>query len=179
MRRLLYLLPLATMILTGCMGDDKVEKQYAEWKTRNDQYIVEFEKATASGSNGYTKIVPEWGPQNSVFIKWHNDRSLTERNLKPLSTSTVNITYAMEDIDGKSLGDSFSLTTWGDSIYQSQPNQNIVGMWAAMLEMHVGDSVTMVIPYTSGYGAQSRGGISPYSNLIYHVKMKDIPKFER
>ncbi len=85
----------------------------------------------------------------------------------------------MEDIEGKSLGNSYSTTTYGDSIYQSRPNNNIVGMWAALTSMHVGDSVTMVIPAKSGYGASAVGSIKPYSALIYHVKMKSIPAYDK
>ena len=176
MKRLLYLLPL--LALTGCLDDDN-EDYYSEWKAQNDQYISQLDASTLAGTSGYTKIVPDWGSLNSVYMKWHNDRSLTAGNLKPMSNSTVDITYAMENINGESLGDSFSATTWGDSIYRSKPNQNIVGMWAAMLEMHVGDSVTMVIPYASGYGITSTGSISPYSTLIYHVKMKGVPAYEK
>lgn len=176
MNKLIYTLPLLLVALSGCLKDED-GGEYKEWKKQNDAYLANLENETALGKSGYTKFVPSWATSNSVFIKWHNDRSATASNLSPLSNSTVNITYAMEDIDGKSLGDSYSAAK-GDSVYQSKPNANIVGMWAAMLEMHVGDSVTMVIPYISGYGARSISGIKPYSNLIYHVKMKEIVKYE-
>ena len=125
------------------------------------------------------KVVPEWAPNDFVLIKWHNDRSLTEKNLKPLSNSTVNIKYEMEDINGKYLGDSYSMTQYGDSIYQSMPNENIIGMWVAMTSLHVGDSVTLVIPAGSAYGSASRSPIEPFSTLIYHMKMKGVPKYEK
>lgn len=177
MRKLLLFIPLLAIILTGCLGDDNNDF-YSDWKKQNDDYLANLENEVNSGQSEYTRIVPDWAPQNSVYVKWHNDRSLTSKNLSPLSNSTVDITYAMENIEGKDLGDSFSATTWGDSIYRSQPNKNIAGMWIAMLNMHVGDSVTMIIPYLSGYGARQIGTIKPYSNLIYHVKMKAIPKYE-
>ncbi|MDE6296745.1 MAG: FKBP-type peptidyl-prolyl cis-trans isomerase [Muribaculaceae bacterium] len=177
MRKILYLFPILTILLTGCLGDDS-KNQYADWKKQNDNYIVALESEVAAGKSEYTRLSADWAPQNSVFVKWHNDRSETSKNLSPLSNSTVNITYAMEDIDGTALGDSYSTTTWGDSIYQSKPNQNIAGMWIAMLNMHVGDSVTMIIPYLSGYGARAMSNIKPYSNLIYHVKMKEVVKYE-
>lgn len=164
--------------LSGCLGDNEVNKEYADWKAQNDAYISMLESEVAAGRSEYTRLSAEWAPQNSVFVKWHNDRSLTEKNLSPLSTSTVDITYAIENIEGTSLGDSFSAYTWGDSIYRSQPNQNIAGMWIAMLNMHVGDSVTMIIPYPSGYDARNMGAIKPYTNLIYHVKMKGVPQYE-
>lgn len=161
--------------MNGCLGDDDSSLDYAEWRTRNDEYVTRMEALTENGEKVYTKVVPDWAPGNSVLIKWHNDRSLTQNNLYPLSNSTVNIKYEMEDIDGNALGNSYSAT---DSIYQSRPNNNIVGMWAAMTQMHVGDSVTMVIPYASAYGATGRGSILPFTTLIYHVKMKEIVKYE-
>lgn len=177
MRKLLFIIPVLAVVLSGCLGDNKND-YYSEWKRQNDAYLADLESKTASGTSEYTRIIPDWAPQNSVYVKWHNDRSATAKNLSPLSNSTVDITYAMENINDEALGDSYSSTTWGDSIYRSRPNQNIAGMWIAMLNMHVGDSVTMVIPYTSGYGAREMGKIKPYSNLIYHVKMKAIPKYE-
>ena len=178
MKKSFFLLPLLAFILTGCLGDDTPD-YYSEWKKQNDEWLLDFEAQTVAGINGYTKLTADWAPQNSVFVKWHNDRALTERNLSPLSTSTVDITYAMENIEGKKLGNSFAAFIYGDSIYRSRPHQNIAGMWIAMLNMHVGDSVTMVIPYLSGYGARATGAILPYSNLIYHVKMKGIPNYEK
>ncbi|MBD5387449.1 hypothetical protein HDR70_06155 [bacterium] len=173
MKKIIYL-PLLALLLTGCLGDEP-QNEYADWKTQNDAYIQNLESEVSEGKSEYTRISADWAPQNSVFVKWHNDRSQTAGNLSPLSNSTVAITYALEDMYGDELGDSFSAT---DSIYSSRPNQNIAGMWIAMLNMHVGDSVTMVIPYLSGYGARQVGTIKPYSNLIYHVKMKAVTKYE-
>jgi len=178
MKKIFFSLLLFLTLLTGCLKDND-NSQYAEWRQQNDEYITKLESQIVAGSSEYTKFTADWAPFNSVFIKWHNDRSETARNLSPLSNSTVNITYSIKDIEDNDLGDSFSMTAWGDSIYQSKPNQNILGMWIAMVNMHEGDSVTMVIPYLSGYGANSRGSIKPYSNLIYNVKMKKVVKFEK
>ncbi|MDE7412374.1 MAG: FKBP-type peptidyl-prolyl cis-trans isomerase [Muribaculaceae bacterium] len=181
MKKILFIYPalaLCSIIFNGCLkGHDN--DYYSDWRKQNDEWIANLESEVAAGRSEYTKFSADWAPQNSVFVKWHNDRALTQKNLTPLSTSTVDITYSMENIEGKNLGDSFSVTTYGDSIYRSQPNQNIAGMWIAMLNMHVGDSVTMVIPYLSGYGAKAQGGILPYSTLIYHVKMKNVLRYEK
>lgn len=177
MKKLLYIIPFLALIATSCIGGDD-EVSYEEWKKQNEEYVQKMEDLTEDGRKVYTKFVPTWAPGDFVLIKWHNDRSLTEKNLQPLSNSTVNIKYEFEDINGNKLGDSYSAIT-GDSVYQSLPNQNIVGMWVAMTNMHVGDSVTMVIPAGSAYGANYRAPILPYSALIYHVKMKSIPKYEK
>lgn len=165
-------------MLSSCLGDDE-EQTYAEWRKRNDEYMTKAEaRLTENGEKEYTRISADWAPGDYVLVKWHNDRAATARNLSPLSNSTVDIKYEMENIEGDSLGNSYS-SSYGDSIYRSRPNQNIIGMWAAMLNMHVGDSVTMVIPYHSAYGDTQRGEIIPYSNLIYRVKMKAVTKFEK
>lgn len=178
MKKFLYIIPLVSLMFTGCI-DSEDEPDYTEWKKQNEEYVTKMENLMENGEKVYTKIVPAWAPSDFVLIKWHNDRSLTEKNLKPLSNSTVNIKYEMEDINGTYLGDSYSMTTYGDSIYQSMPNENIVGMWAAMTEMHVGDSVTLVIPAGSAYGSASRSPIEPFSALVYHVKMKGVPRYEK
>lgn len=178
MRKLLYLLPLLIPALTGCL-DNESDTDYTEWRQKNDEYVSRMEALTENGQKVYTRIVPSWSPGNFVLVKWHNDRSLTAGNLSPLSNSIVNIKYELEDIDGKKLGDSYSSTSYGDSIYQSRPNQNIVGMWAALTSMHVGDSVTLVIPSGSGYGNSNMGTIPPFSTLIYRVKLKGIPAYEK
>lgn len=178
MKKLLYILPLLAILFTGCIDDDD-QTDYVEWKRQNDMYVAKMESASINGVKEYEKIVPIWAPADYVLIKWHNDRTITDRNLSPLSNSTVDIKYELEDIDGNKIENSYSNTQYGDSIYRSMPNENIKGMWIAMTAMHVGDSCTLIIPYFSGYGAQSLDEIKPFSTLIYHVKMKGIPKYEK
>lgn len=146
---------------------------YEEWRKVNDDYIASID------TKEYELVVPDWAPQNSVYIKWHNDRSLTAGNLVPISNSTVDIKYELEDINGTRLDHSYGATT-GDSVYRSQPNQNVLGMWIALTTMHVGDSATLIIPYPSGYGAATNGNVDkPYTNLIFHVKLKAIKDLVR
>lgn len=162
------LLLLGAGTFSSCIDSEQVD--YTDWRKRNDDYIASID------TKEYELIVPDWAPQNSVYIKWHNDRSLTEKNLVPMSNSTINVVYQLEDIDGKIYENTYSKT---DSVYQSKPNANIIGMWIAMTTMHVGDSATVVIPYLSGYGKSATGNLKPYSNLIFHMKLKSIEAFER
>lgn len=158
------LLPLCSSCLHGEQDD------YEEWRQLNDAYISRIDL------NVYEKIVPDWAPQNSVYIQWHNDRSLTANNLVPMSNSTVMLKYELEDINGTKIENSYSKQ---DSVYISQPNQNVMGMMIAMTHMHVGDSVTMIIPYPSGYGSEYRNSMKPYTNLIFHAKLKGIKAYEK
>lgn len=167
---LIALLPFA---LTSCLGDDNDNTvDYSEWIALNEAYISE----TAADPD-FEKIVPSWCPGVYVLAKWHNDRSLTEGNLVPMDNSTVNVTYQVEYVNGVQLDSSFNNTTYGDSIYQCKPLDNIVGFWTMLTSMHVGDSVTCVIPMNAAYGATSTT-VVPYSTLIYHMKLKSIAAYE-
>lgn len=173
MKKNLIALVGASLILGGATSCLKGEMDsYDDWRVENDRYISEIDL------NEYQAVAPDWAPENKIFIKWHNDRSLTAGNLVPMSTSTIKTKYELENINGTKLGNSYSAST-GDSVYKTTPNANIIGFWAAVTMMHVGDSVTVIIPYHSAYGNEIRGSITPYSNLIYRIKLKEICDFER
>lgn len=178
MKKIIFLLPLMLLALSSCLNDDETI-DYSQWKKDNEDFIAKTEAAMENGVKEYTRVSADWAPNDYVLMKWHNDRSLTAKNLRPLSNSTVDIKYDLENIEGSRIDSSYAQTTYGDSIYRSMPNENIVGMWMALTSMHVGDSVTLVVPYTSGYGVVGSGSVSPYSTLIFHVKLKDIPKYEK
>ncbi|MDE6230570.1 MAG: FKBP-type peptidyl-prolyl cis-trans isomerase [Muribaculaceae bacterium] len=162
-----------TLLIAGASSCIKGEMDdYDAWRVENDKYVSEIDLEE------YQRVAPDWAPENEIFIKWHNDRSLTANNLVPISTSTIKTKYELENINGVSLGNSYTASS-GDSVYQTVPNANIVGFWAAVTMMHVGDSVTVIIPYMSAYGNQTRGSITPFSNLIYRIKLKEVVNFER
>ena len=54
----------------------------------------------------------------------------------------------------------------------------IDGWQIALMNMHVGDTVQIVVPYQSGYGSTSTGKIQPYSALRFNVRLVDIPAYE-
>ena len=164
------LLSLSLLLLPSCLKGELDELEI--WKAENDKWLE------TTDFSDYEKVAPSWAPQNFIYIKWHNDRKLTEKNLVPMSTSTVNTKYEMEDINGKKLGNSYSVST-GDSVFQTVPNKTITGFGAALTMMHVGDSVTIVIPYNSAYGSKTQGAVQLYTNLIYHTKLKEIVAYEK
>lgn len=161
---------LASLSLSSCLKGEADD--YDAWRDTNDAYIK------AINTEEFEKITPDWAPQNSVYIKWHNNRALTAGNLVAMSNSTVDIKYELEDINGKKLENSYGALS-GDSVYRSKPNGNVIGMWIAMTTMHVGDSATVIVPYPSGYGSQMSGNMLPYTNLIFHMKIKDIKALEK
>lgn len=159
----------AMFVLPSCLKSDI--DQYDKWRDLNNAFTKGIDTLE------YKKFVPDWAPGNSVYVKWYNDRSLTANNLMPISTSTVSLKYEMQNIDGTPLGNSYKAN--GDSLYTSVVGKNIIGFQIALMQMHVGDSVRMIIPYQSGYGSSTTGGIAPYSNLIYDVKLVSIPAYEK
>lgn len=177
-RRFLWLFPvLLAFVMTGCFDDDDpISVQYKEWREQNEQFLVDAQNLKdANGAPYYTKLIASWAPDTYVLIHWHNDRSLTEKNLSPMDNSTTRIVYRLFDIEGEEISNSFANK---DSVYTSQPLSNIIGVWSALTNMHVGDSVTLVIPSQAGYGERSYSDIKPYSTLIYGLKLKEIPLYE-
>lgn len=160
-------LPLLT---TSCLDDN--EEDYSEWRAQNDQYITQLDKTV------YETVAPDWAPQNPVYMKWENDRSLTADKPIPLANSTVDCIYEVSDINGLVYDQSYSLSN-PDSIFTCMPQNTVIGFEIALLNMHVGDSVSLVIPYVSGYGYTGSGAIPPYTNLIYKLKLKAIKDFVR
>lgn len=157
------------MALQSCLKNDV--EDYESWRQRNDEFI--------NGLNlwEYEKITPNWAPFHSVYMKWHNDRELTKNNLVPMSTSTTSVTYKLYDIDSVMYDTSYR--TNGDSLYTAVVNGNVIGFQIALANMHVGDTVSLIIPYNAGYGNVWSGSLKPYTNLIYDLKLVDIPALEK
>lgn len=158
------------LVATSCLEDDT--KDYSDWRHQNDNYIAELDKSV------FEPITPDWAPQNTIYMKWENDRSLTANALKPMANSTVDCIYELSDINGTIYDRSYSYSN-PDSIFTCTPQSTVIGFEIALMNMHVGDSVSLVIPYVSGYGYTGSGSIPPYTNLIYKLKLKAIKDFVR
>ena len=163
-------------LLTSCLGDDDKSFDYTAWRNENESYITRMEDTIGSdGNKVFEKITPLWAPGVTILAQWHNDRSLTSSTLKPMDNSTVDVVYDCYYVNGVRLDASWLLHS--DSIYTCKPSDNIVGFWTMLTNMHVGDSVTCVIPMNAAYGASS-SSVIPYSTLIYHMKLKAIKAYE-
>lgn len=168
-------------IAFGCStGDDSAWEEYADWRDANISWFNEQQNRTnADGSKYYTTLVPDWDTSNCVLIHYFNDRKLTEGNLSPLYTSTVDVKYIGHLYNGTPFDSSYTLTaSYGDSIYRTRCNKIIQGWVVALEDMRVGDSCEVIIPYTMAYGSQDAGIIKPYSTLKFHIKLVDIPFYE-
>ena len=163
--------------LTSCLNDDNDKNSFDldAWKFQNETYFTRMQDTIgADGNNVYEKIEPVWAPGVSILAQWHNDRSQTASNLVPMDNSTVEVKYEGRYINGTVFQNSYSLA---DSVYSCKPSSLIVGFWTVLTTMHVGDSVTCVIPTNAGYGTIS-SSIIPYSTLIFDIKLKSIKAYE-
>ncbi len=183
-----YILHAAALLLvapcmTSCLSDDDDSYDYTAWKNENEAYYARMEDTVgADNKKVFEKITPVWAPGVTILAQWHNDRSLTASNLSPMDNSTVKVQYVASYVNGVTLDSSswpHSGSSWdlSDSTYICKPSDNIVGFWAMLTNMHVGDSVTCVIPSNAAYGASSSSTL-PYSTLIYHMKLKAIKAYE-
>ena len=175
MKKFFYTVIMAVVaftMLNSCLGKS-VYDEYKDWRESNDEW---YERQAASGQ--YTTVVAHWDPSAQVLMRWHNDTMLTRNNLKPLVTSTVDVKYHLSLYDGTAMDSSYLVTSPADSVYRAMINSNVEGWMIALTHMHVGDSCTVIIPYSQGYGSVTKGDILPFSNLIFNLKLKDIYKYK-
>lgn len=86
--------------------------------------------------------------------------------------------YHLTDITGEGVDSSYNQKMNGDSIYRCLPSNQVLGFAVALTNMHIGDSVQLIIPYNAGYGNNKRANMKPYTTLIYELKLVDIPAYE-
>ncbi len=174
--QLILIAAIMTMLCQSCLHDD--EKTYDEWRKENVQYVIDMEALTENGAKVYTRIQPNWAPGQFVLMKWHNDTAFTASRLKPLYNSTCDVKYHVSTIE-EAVDSSYNMTSVADSIYRCQPSTTILGFAIALTNMHIGDSCTVIIPYSAGYGNVKTSKITkPYSTLIYNIKLNAIPSYQ-
>lgn len=168
----LLALPLAAGFV-ACDNDDNTDT-YAEWRQTNIDYINQQAAREENGRAYYQRVSPEWNPSVYVLIHYFNDRNITAGNLT-LETSTVAVKYKGMFYNGTGFDSSYVNT---DSLFTTKVTGVILGWQIALQEMHVGDSVDVIIPYQVGYGVSGSGSIPPYSTLRFGMKLVDIPYYE-
>lgn len=180
--RLLFTLFILTSIggmLTTSCNDDNTWDDYKEWRVANEEFFDEQHFLMEDGKNVYQTVTPTWNSGATILMRYLNDRKLTEGNLSPMLTSTVDVKYIGRLYNGVAFDSSYRNTaSYGDSLFRTTPGSVIQGWTIALMNMRVGDSARIVIPYVLGYGASGSGSISPYSTLVFDVKLVDIPYYE-
>ncbi len=165
--------------MTSCNDKDPDNwGAYEKWRKANVAYYDSLKYQIVDGKNVYSTLIPAWNSSAEVLIRYLNDRKLTEGNLSPLLTSTVDVKYIGRLYNKVPFDSSYNLTANGDSIFRTKVNTLIQGWTIALQDMRVGDSIEVVIPYTQGYGGSQSGIIPPHSTLVFNLKLVDIPYYE-
>ncbi len=172
----LLALPITASIISSCSNDDDIWEKYAEWRNANlAWYQEQLSRTDTDGTPFYTLLTPAWYPGSGVLIHYYNDRTLTQNNLMPFVNSTVDVKYIGYYYNGNSFDSSFANA---DSSFVIKPSSTITGWQIALTNMHVGDSVDVVIPAEQAYNASTTSGVEPYSVLRFSIKLKDIPGYQ-
>ncbi|MCM1320186.1 MAG: FKBP-type peptidyl-prolyl cis-trans isomerase [Muribaculaceae bacterium] len=171
----------AIVALSSCsLERDEPSDPNSEWRKLNDEWIeAKAQEKDAVGNDVYQKVTAPWDPNGYVLIQWHNDRAETASKLSPISTSTVDLRYEVTNIEGTLLDSSKKNVSPAPGVYRSVLNKNINGWILGISQMHIGDTCTILIPYNMGYGSVAYGGAKAYSNLVFNIRLVDIPGFEK
>lgn len=179
----LILLFTVLIAMTSCMEEkENTWEEQLRWREANLTWLGEqAERTNADGTPYYTKVVPEWDKNAYVLVHYFNDRSLTQGNLSPMYTSTVDVKYKGELYNGAAFDSSYNNvppTYPADSIYRTRLGGVISGWQIVLQDMRVGDTCEVVIPYQYAYGTTLSGSIPAYSVLSFGIKLVDIPSYE-
>jgi FKBP-type peptidyl-prolyl cis-trans isomerase FklB len=175
------LLPIVAIFIAACTDDEEKTtwEKYESWRNLNNAWLDEQAALVdVSGTPYYTKLTAQWDSTAYVLIHYFNDRKLTEGNLSPLYTSTVDVRYIGHLYNDVAFDSSYNNTTNGKGIFRTQPSGVISGWTIALSDMRVGDSAEIIIPYAQAYGSSTSGVILPYSNLRFNLGLVDIVSYE-
>lgn len=180
---LVFPLTLAAMMVASCNDDDNksVLEEYGDWRKTNMAFYEDQKSVTDGGVTPiYTVVSPSWNPGAQILIRYLSNRSASIDNLSPMLNSTCSVKYIGRLYNGEAFDSSYNYV---DSVAQFMPNGVIQGWTIALMNMRVGDSARVVIPYEQAYGSAGRssGGkyvVPPYSTLVFDMKLVDIPYYE-
>lgn len=166
--------------LSSCNDKKTTWEEYEEFRKVNENYYTEqVGRKNPDGTPYYTVLRPSWNPGAEILIHYFNDRALTAGNLRPMYTSTCAVKYIGRLFNDAAFDSSYLATSqWGDSVVLFSPKDVIAGWTIALLDMNVGDSCEIIVPYSQGYGSSGSGLIPPYATLRFNMKLTNIPYYE-
>ena len=177
MKKLPFLLLVAVFIvaLSSCLKNNSLTAT-EKWREHNEYWIDSLAALrNPDGTSYYTKTYGIDDKAAYVLMHFFNDRKLTEGNLSPYPSSTVDVKYIGKNCYGEAFDSSFTSTTPADSLARFRPSNLITGFNIALQHMRVGDSCRIAIPWNYAYGSNGSTTISPYSALMFDIKLVDIP----
>lgn len=162
-----------SIVFTSCADDDESTNwnKYKDWREANTEWLNQ--QIALKGTDGnplFTKVEPSYNPLGFVYMRHIGD--VHTDNLVPLYTSYVTVRYTLHLYDGTRVDSAASFTT-------NLNSQSLITGWAtAIQQMHVNDSVEVLMPYNVGYGSTGNTSIPPYSTLRFNIRLLDIPYYE-
>jgi len=129
------------------------------WREENDAFM-----ALLAGKEGYEK----W--PGGVFGVYTVRAEAAADARKPRFDSVVTCHYTGKLISGK----QFDSSREGGVPAAFRVRDLISGFQVALTHMHVGDRVTVYIPWMQGYGNRAAGAIPPYSTLVFDIELLGI-----
>ena len=160
---------------TSCFEDTNWEK-YQQWREVQQEWLnQELKKTNSDGTPFYEPVVANFDKNMIVYMHYYGDREANIDKLVPLYTSQVSVKYHGRYYNDEPFDSSYLST---DSVTNFAVNGVITGWSVALMNMHVGDSVKVIIPYNAAYGEGGYKDIPPYSTLVFEMMLKDITKYE-
>ncbi len=175
MKRLPVILAIAIAVFAAvsCDNEQSTWEKYKDWRQANTAFFTEKDNSVnAYGEREYMRITPIWDAGSYILMKKLKSGSGTRY---PLFTSTVDVTYKGFLYDGTAFDSTYTSI---DSIATFKCSSTVTGFAMALTNMVVGDSCEIIIPAYLGYGEQENSVISPYSTLIFGLKLRGIPGYE-
>ena len=158
MKRLLYILPLVAVLLSGCKEDN-----WMDWKLQNEMWLE------ANAHNEGVKTSPS-GLQYKILYAGNTS------DAKPDDASTVIVDYTGHLINGYEFdaADAASL----------QIASVVDGFAEGMKKIHAHGDIELYIPQELGYKDKAQGTegslsvryIPPYSTLIFDIHLNAVSK---
>ena len=172
--------------LSSCSETNGDDDEFADWKTRNEQYFssVYADVKTKSLEHGdQWKVIRNYSLNSEVAT--HDYDNIAVEVLKagtgsgcPFFTDSVKVHYSGRLMPSKSYqqGKLFDQSWTGDyNLSTMKPltfavNRVVDGFATALQNMHIGDRWRVTIPYQLGYGSASDPG-EAYSTLVFDITL--------
>lgn len=170
-------------VMTACNDDDKnntLSDADRKWADMNQEWLNEMlNKRNADGTPYFTKVIAPWNPDRFVLMHYCEDPKPNQTNLRPYFTSTVDVRYNAYFYNDTLLDTSADIISPVKGALRTDISSNglIEGWKIALINMHVGDTCEIVVPYASGYGIQQYNQVKPYSNLRFNMRLIDVPYY--
>ena len=193
MKRTVYILSSLFLALAfvACQERDE-ENEFDNWKERNEHYIDSLAYVARNG-NGWT-MIKAFNLGDSLGMNGKNEDYIYVQKIEngtgtqhPLFNDSVRVHYSghllpsLSYPDGYCFDKSFKGTTVNlatDVPTLLGVNNLVKGFSTALMNMVEGDHWKVIIPYHLGYNKRTDVSVTPYSTLIFEIRLARIYRFQ-